>query len=112
MVGFTRSIGERLWAEGVRVNALCPGIVATPLFVEEFYEIFPREVVIPINVVTGVVSQVLSGVDMVDAKGMRVAGDEMHSRALHVSGQSFFFIEKPEFHDEQTEITWSGMMGH
>jgi hypothetical protein len=87
--------------------------VETPLFsVEAFMSIFPREVSIPMDVVTGVVSQVLSGVDMVDAKGMCVTGDEMHSRAVQISGKTFFFIEKPEIYDEQTRITWAAMMGH
>ncbi|KAJ5617872.1 Glucose/ribitol dehydrogenase [Penicillium hordei] len=113
LVGFTRSVGERLWEEGVRVNALCPGVVETPLLADEtFCAIFPRELFVPMDVVTGVVSQLLSGVDMVDAKGMRVAGDEIHSRAVHVSGKSFLFIEKPEIHDEQTRMTWAAMMGH
>lgn len=85
----------------------------TPLLAaEKFYTIFPREIFIPMDVVSGVVSQLLSGEDMVDAKGMRVAGDEMHSRAVHVSGKSFLFIEKPDIYDEQTRITWAAMMGH
>ncbi|CRL30667.1 Short-chain dehydrogenase/reductase SDR [Penicillium camemberti] len=113
LIGFTRSVGEKLWEEGVRVNALCPGVVETPLLDDEtFYAIFPREIFIALDVVTGVVSQLLSGADMVDARGIRVAGDEMHSRAVHVSGKSFLFIEKPEIHDEQTQITWAAMMGH
>ncbi|KAJ5964246.1 uncharacterized protein N7479_004122 [Penicillium vulpinum] len=113
LIGFTRSIGERLWGEGVRVNALCPGVVETPLFAAgELEKIFPREIFIPMDVVTGVVSQLLSGVDMVDAKGMRVAGDEMHSRAVCVSGDTFFFVEQPEIHDEKTRIAWAAMMGH
>ncbi|KAJ5187613.1 hypothetical protein N7449_010607, partial [Penicillium cf. viridicatum] len=113
LIGFTRSVGEKLWEEGVRVNALCPGVVETPLLADEtFCAIFPREILIPMDGVTGVVSQLLSGADMVDAKGMRVAGDEIHSRAVHVSGKSFLFIEKPEIHDEQTRMTWAAMMGH
>lgn len=92
---------------------MCPGVVETPLLAtEEFQAIFPREIFIPMNVVSGVVLQLLSGEDMVDAKGIRVAGDEMYSRALHVSGKGFFFIEKPEIHDEQTQMTWAAMMGH
>lgn len=113
IIGFTRSVGERLWEEGVRVNALCPGVVETPLLaVEEFYALFSREILIPMAVVTGVVLQLLSGEAMTDARGTRVAGDEMHSRAVHVSGKNFLFIEKPEIYDEQTRITWAAMMGH
>ncbi|CAI7587236.1 unnamed protein product [Penicillium viridicatum] len=113
LIGFTRSVGEKLWEEGVRVNALCPGVVETPLLADEtFYAVFPPEILIPVDVVTGVVSQLLSGADMVDAKGVYVAGDQMHSRTIHVSGKSFLFIEKPEIHDEQTRMTWAAMMGH
>lgn len=66
---------------------------------------------IEIHVVIDVVVQLLSGTEMVDGKGMRVAGDEMHSRALQISGKTFFFIEMSEFYDKATRLTWKAMMG-
>lgn len=113
LIGYTRSVGQRLWAEGVRVNTICPGIVQTPIYTsgDKFDSIFPEEVYIKMEVVTGIVSQLLSGNEMVDGKNTRVASDEMHSRALYISGKTFFFLEMPEFHDEETSITWSAMMG-
>ncbi|KAJ5351038.1 hypothetical protein N7541_001836 [Penicillium brevicompactum] len=112
LIGYVRSTGQRLWAEGVRVNAICPGVVQTPLFDNEaFGSIFPAEVWIEIHVVIDVVVQLLSGTEMVDGKGMRVAGDEMHSKALQISGKTFFFIEMSEFHDKAARLTWKAMMG-
>jgi hypothetical protein len=61
-------------------------------------------------VVTSIVAQVLSGTEMIDARGTRVGSDEMHSRALHISGKSFFFVEKPEIYDSETQIIWAAMM--
>lgn len=112
LVGYTRSVGKRLWAEGIRVNAICPGVVETPLLTisDEYNSFFPKEVYIQMHIVTGVVSQLLSGTDIVDGKGMRVGNDEMHSRALHISGKTFFFIEKPEIYDKETQMTWDAMM--
>lgn len=113
LVGYTRSVGQRLWAEGIRVNAICPGIVQTPIYTsgDKFDSIFPEEVWIEMSVVTGIVSQLLSGDELVDGNNTRVGSDGMHSRALYISGKTFFFLEKPEFPDEKTSITWSAMMG-
>ncbi|KAJ5308799.1 hypothetical protein PENANT_c013G03087 [Penicillium antarcticum] len=113
LTGFTRSIGARFWLEGVRVNALCPGVVETPLLTDSgnFPDIFPREVFIPVSYVSGIITKMISGEDMVDGKGMEVSGDELYARAIHVSVNNFLFIEKPEFHDEASEKTWGAMMG-
>lgn len=112
LIGYTRSVGKRLWAEGIRVNAICPGVVKTPLLTasDEYSSIFPKEVYIELQIVTSVVSQLLSGTEMVDGKGMHVDSDAMHSRALHISGKTFFFIEKPEIHDKEAQMTWNVMM--
>ncbi|KAJ5758098.1 Glucose/ribitol dehydrogenase [Penicillium nucicola] len=113
LTGFTRSIGARFWLEGVRVNALCPGVVETPLLTDNgnFPDIFPRDVFIPISFVTGVVTKMISGQEMVDGKGVSVPGDELYARAVHVSVNKFFFVEKPELYDEVSEKTWGAMMG-
>lgn len=111
LIGWVRSTGPRLWTEGIRVNAICPGVVETPIIDNPAFEsLFPREMWIDIQLVTGTVLNLLSGTEMVDGKGTLVKGDEMHSRALHISGKTFFFIEMPDFHDEASPLTWNAMM--
>lgn len=34
LLGMTRSLAAELWQEGVRVNAICPGFIATPMLRE------------------------------------------------------------------------------
>ncbi|OKO95918.1 hypothetical protein PENSUB_10939 [Penicillium subrubescens] len=47
------SIGTKLWAEGIRVNTICPGVVKTALLTDELQSSFPGETIIPLEVVTG-----------------------------------------------------------
>jgi NAD(P)-dependent dehydrogenase (short-subunit alcohol dehydrogenase family) len=113
MTGYVRSIAPRLWIEGIRVNAICPGVVATPLFNsgDGWDSIFDKEIFIEMKVVTGVVDKLLGGTDLVDGKGTLVRSDELYSRTLHISGDAFFFVEMPEFHDKKAPMTWKSMMG-
>ncbi|CAG8236552.1 unnamed protein product [Penicillium olsonii] len=111
LIGWVRSTGPRLWKDGIRVNAICPGVVGTPILENDAFEsLFPREMWVDMQLVTETVLRLLSCTEMVDGKGMRVGSDEMHSRALHISGDTFFFIEMPDFHDEAAPFTWNAMM--
>ncbi|KAJ5545788.1 hypothetical protein N7494_003373 [Penicillium frequentans] len=110
LVGFIRSIGEKLWEEGIKVNAICPGVVETPLLTPELKSIFGKSLV-PISSVTDVVMEVLSGNEMIDSKGVAVSGEELHSRAILISGTNRYFVEMPEMYDEETRITQEAMMG-
>lgn len=110
LVGFTRSIWKKLWEEGIKVNAICPGVVETHLLTPELKSIFGKSLV-SIYSVTDVVLEVLSGNEMVDSKGMAVSGEDLHSRAILISGKNRYFVEMPEIYDEETRITQEAMMG-
>lgn len=110
MIGFTRSIGKKLWEEGIKVNAICPGVVETPLLTPELKSIFGKSLV-PISSVTDVVMEVLSGNEIVDSKGMAVSGEGLHSRGILISGTNQYFVEMPEMYDEEIHITQKAMMG-
>jgi hypothetical protein len=88
-------------------------VVDTPLLTgfDNVNDVFPREVYIPVNQVSDIVTKMISGNGMVDGKGMSVPGDELYARALQVSVNNFFFLEKPELYDEASEKTWASMMG-
>ncbi|KAF3401697.1 15-hydroxyprostaglandin dehydrogenase [NAD] [Penicillium rolfsii] len=109
IVGFARSIGKKLWEEGIRVNAICPGVVKTAVLTEELEKFFPDEIIIPLEVVTELVMDLLSGRSMTDAREVSVPADEMHSKALLVSGHNFYFIDQPEIHDELGKLTYVAM---
>jgi NAD(P)-dependent dehydrogenase (short-subunit alcohol dehydrogenase family) len=96
IVGFTRSIGKKLWAEGIRVNTICPGVVKTALLTDKLQSFFPEEIIIPLEVVTELGLELLSGNSMTDAREISVPADEMHSRALLITGHMFHFIDQPE----------------
>ncbi|KAJ5746590.1 hypothetical protein N7520_011772 [Penicillium odoratum] len=110
MVGFTRSVGKKFWEEGVKVNAICPGVVETPLLTPEIKSFYGDELVIPMPDVTDVVMEVLSGNEMVDSKGMVVSGEDLHSRAILISGKNHYFVEMPEIYDVKIRITHDSMM--
>ncbi|KAF7719132.1 Uncharacterized protein PECH_001763 [Penicillium ucsense] len=101
---------HKLWQEGVRVNAICPGVAKTALLTEELEALFPQEVQIPIQYVTGLVLKLLAGDDLTDGKGCTVPSSKLFSKTLHISHDAFFFIDQPEFHDESGRLTWEAMM--
>ncbi|KAL4802976.1 hypothetical protein BDV18DRAFT_163505 [Aspergillus unguis] len=113
IVGFTRSVGKKLFAEGMRVNCICPGVVRTPLLTEnpDLLACFPGDTLVSIEKVTGVVLGLISGGGMEDTNGVRVGAGEMHSRAVHITGEGFYFAEMLDLPDDAARKTWGSMMG-
>lgn len=95
------------------MNSICPGVVKTPLLTEnpDLMAHFPSETLIPIERVTEIVMLLISGSEMEDTQGRRVGADEMHSRAVHITGHGFYFTEMPDLHDGSAKNTWNKMMG-
>lgn len=111
LIGFVRSTGDRLIKEGIRVNTICPGVVKTPLLNDQLLSYFPVDVLIPVETVTDVAMQVVLNNEIQDSKGTRVTGKEFHSKAIHVTGKGFYFIDQPPIYDEEARATWDCMMG-
>jgi hypothetical protein len=74
-------------------------------------EHFPGETLVPIERVTEVVLQLISGDAMQDSQGRWVEGSEMHSRAVHITGQGYYFADMPAIPDCASLDTWNRMMG-
>ncbi|KAJ5719168.1 hypothetical protein N7493_007623 [Penicillium malachiteum] len=110
LVGFTRSVGKELWEEGVKVNAICPGVVITPLLTPEMKAIYAEKIRIPMENVTGIVLKILSGNQVTDSKGVRVPGEELYSQVILIVGKNYYFVDHPEYFDEETSLTHSDMM--
>lgn len=86
-------------------------MVKTALLIDELQSFFPDEILIPLEVVTELVLELLSGNSMTDAREVSVPANEMHSRALLITGHNFHFIDQPEIHDEVGKLTYAAMMG-
>ncbi|PYH37637.1 SDR family oxidoreductase [Aspergillus neoniger CBS 115656] len=111
LVGFTRSIGKQLWNEGVKVNAICPGVVITFLITPELKAYFSEKILITTNDVTNVIFKLISQDDVTDSKGTFVSRDQLHSQAILVSGEKYYCVDVPEYFDEETQLTHQQMMG-
>ncbi|KAJ5278843.1 hypothetical protein N7478_004215 [Penicillium angulare] len=110
MIGFTRSMAPRLWRDGIKMNAICPGTVITPLLTDEIKAFFDKAALIKMSHVTDVVFKCISGHEMTDSKGVSVPADELFGRSILISVERFFFVEMPELFDEPMRITYKGMV--
>ncbi|KAH7159433.1 3-beta-hydroxysteroid dehydrogenase [Dactylonectria estremocensis] len=100
VVGFLRAIAPRLVSEGIRANAILPGVVATNLMTEEDFEHYPPECFTPLEAVTGAVLQIVDGMDMSDAKGRTVQGADVYGQAVEINMNNIYFRDQPEWCDE------------
>ncbi|KAJ6037217.1 hypothetical protein N7540_001496 [Penicillium herquei] len=110
LVGFTRSVGKELWEEGVKVNAICPGVVITPLLTPEIKAIYPEKIRIPMENVTDIVLKIISRNEVKDSKGICVSSEELYSRVILIVGKNYYFVDHPEYFDDETTLTHKDMM--
>lgn len=95
-----RAVAPRLASEGIRANAILPGVVATNLMTEEDFEHYPPEYFTPLEAVTGTVLQIVDGLDMSDAKGRTVRGANVYGQAVEINMNSIYFRDQPDWCDE------------
>lgn len=106
-----RSIAPSFWHnDGIRVNAICPGIVQTNLVDPKGWAAFPSHQFIALETIARVVLMLLDPVGtgtgtgtangMVDATGTFIPASQGYGRAVEISGDSFYFREAPDFCDQ------------
>lgn len=111
VVGLMRSIAPSFWHnDGIRVNAICPGIVQTNLVDPKGWAAFPSHTFIALETIARVVLMLLEAHDpagaeanangMVDATGTFIPASQGYGRAVEISGDSFYFREAPDFCDQ------------
>lgn len=99
VLGFMRSVARPFAQDGIRVNAICPGIVKTNLVDAQGWSNFPTDRFIPVERIAEIVTLLIDGGEMVDARGTRVQGAV--GRAVELSGPNYYFREQPEFCDSE-----------
>lgn len=98
-----RSIDRYLFAENIRVNALLPGLVLTGLLTDEELATYPQDAYIPPELIGQTVLGLIGAEDMVDSKGRKVAGNDLHGQAVEVSIRNIYFRDQPEWCDDKME---------
>ncbi|KAL5337481.1 hypothetical protein BJX70DRAFT_389253 [Aspergillus crustosus] len=100
VVGFMRSVAQHFKARGVRVNAICPGIVRTGLVDPNGWSAFPQHRFIEVDAVAKVVLQLAGPVGLTDASGTHLPIDRLFGQAVEISDSGVYFREQHEFCDE------------
>ena len=107
-----RSIAPIYHSAGIRVNAICPGIVKTNLLSSEEWDNFPEEYFTPLEKIAEVVVMLIEGKD---EGGKRVTGEGggtgnngkapgegsvLVGKAVEISGLNHYYREQAGFCDE------------
>lgn len=103
ILGFLRSVDRYYHNEGIRVNAILPGVVATGLLTQEELDTYPKDSFTPIESVVSTVLQIIQGDSMTDSKSRSVAGKDMHGQAVEINIKNIYFRYQPEWCDEKMQ---------
>lgn len=96
-----RTVAHLYKPEGIRVNALCPGAVRTPILPPSGWEFMPEDAFTPMGQVVEVVLGLARGEDeVVDSRGVRVAPGDMYGQAVVANGRNVYFHGLPEYYDD------------
>lgn len=95
-----RAIAGHFHLDGIRANAICPGIVPTNLVDKDGWANFPQDLFTPIEMISAVVLKIVEGVDMVDANGNNVPGNMVYGKAVEISGGNYYFRNQHEYCDD------------
>jgi len=106
-----RSIANVLYPKhGIRVHAICPAGVRTPLLSDAFWERIDASNLTPMSRVVRTVEMLMSGGQMRDSKDKVVEGDQANGLAVEINMDKLFFRDQPEFTDERLEAAMGGVL--
>lgn len=107
VVGFMRSIAPFFYHKaGIRVNAICPGVVKTNLLSSQEWANFPEEYFTPVEKIADVVCMLVDGKDDGSGQvGKEVEGGcetvkILNGRAVEVSGRNHYYRDMASYCDE------------
>lgn len=98
-----RAIAGHFRLEGIRVNAICPGIVRTGLLDTQGWSGFPQDMFTPVENIAGRVCDLIDGNDMTDSKGVHVPGAKLYGQAVEINLKNFYFRSQHDFSDADME---------
>ncbi|KAI3394651.1 hypothetical protein diail_2461 [Diaporthe ilicicola] len=105
ILGFMRSVADYYKHEGIRVNALCPGAVRTPIIPDHAWTALPDDVFTPLELIAETVLKLAEGEELVDAKGERAASEELFGKAVVASGKNIYIQHDTPYCNDVLERT-------
>lgn len=105
MIQFVRSVAVPLYRQdGIRVFSVNPGTVRTNLTSPVAWEAFDQGAFTPIERVAEAVEMVVTGGEMVDSTGKRVAAGDDYGVTVEVHGSDgLYFRDQMPFSDEHIQ---------
>lgn len=100
-----RSVADYYKHEGIRVNALCPGAVRTPIVSDKAWSVMPEDVFTPLELISEIVLKLAAGDELVDAKGTRAGPDELFGKAVVASGKNTYIQDDTPYCNDVLERT-------
>ncbi|KAF2031827.1 NAD(P)-binding protein [Setomelanomma holmii] len=108
VVGFMRSIAPWYYHKsGIRVNAICPGVVKTNLLSSAAWKNFPESYLTPVEKIAKTVGMLVGVRDdgtgvVVEGRGCEdgSVGEVLYGKAVEISGTKHYSREAVEFADE------------
>ncbi|KAH8759805.1 hypothetical protein F5883DRAFT_141469 [Diaporthe sp. PMI_573] len=105
IMGFMRCVADSYKHDGIRVNALCPGAVRTPIVPDRAWEAMPEDVFTPMELISELVLKLAAGVEIVDSNGIKVSPDELFGQAVVANGKNIYIQPVPPYCDNVMERT-------
>lgn len=103
-MGFLRAIASRLHIEGIRANAICPGIVETNLTGENGWVGFPQDLFTPLEMISKTVTHLVEGKEtLTDANGIQVRPEALYGLTVEINLNSVYVRTQPEYCDESMQ---------
>ena len=83
LIGFTRSVAKGLeeMNENITINAVCPGLMDTPLIARPFIDTAPQSVVTSVATVVRAITRVMDD-DTINGQAIECSADEVQSRPV------------------------------
>lgn len=95
-----RCVADCYKTEGIRVNALCPGAVRTPIVSDKAWEAMPEDVFTPLELISETVLKLADGNELVDANGTRAGPDQLFGKAVVASGKNIYIQPETPYCDD------------
>lgn len=100
-----RCVADSYKLDGIRVNALCPGAVRTPIVPDRAWEAMPEDVFTPMPLIAEIVLKLAEGSEIIDSNGSTTTSDELFGKAVVANGKKIYVQAEPAYCDVIMERT-------